>query len=91
LPFVEEIALEDPNSRLARRPMKVAVVGLGAVGGLIAARTAAAGHAVSALARGETLARVRERGRLIDSAGGDRWRGSSSPRRRGHSGRRIWS
>ena len=42
--------------------MKVAVVGLGAVGGLIAARLAAAGHAVSALARGETLARVRERG-----------------------------
>ena len=49
--------------------MKVAVVGLGAVGGLIAARLAAAGHAVSALARGETLARVRERGLVVDSAG----------------------
>ncbi len=69
LPFVEEIALEDPDSRVARRPMKVAVVGLGAVGGLIAARMAAAGHAVSALARGETLARVRERGLVVDSAG----------------------
>ena len=34
--------------------MKVAVVGLGAVGGLIAARLAGAGHEVSALARGET-------------------------------------
>ena len=49
--------------------MKVAVVGLGAVGGLIAARLAGAGHEVSALARGETLARVRERGLIVDSAG----------------------
>ena len=49
--------------------MKVGVVGLGAVGGLIAARLAGAGHEVSALARGETLARVRERGLIGDSAG----------------------
>jgi 2-dehydropantoate 2-reductase len=49
--------------------VKVAVVGLGAVGGLVAARMAVAGHAVSALARGETLARVRERGLIVDSAG----------------------
>jgi 2-dehydropantoate 2-reductase len=49
--------------------MKVAIVGLGAVGGLIAARMAAAGHRVGALARGETLARVRERGLLVESGG----------------------
>ena len=49
--------------------MKVAIVGLGAVGGLIAARLASAGHEVSALARGETLARVRERGLIVESAG----------------------
>jgi 2-dehydropantoate 2-reductase len=49
--------------------MKLAVVGLGAVGGLIAARLAGAGHEVSALARGETLARVGERGLIVDSAG----------------------
>ena len=54
---------------MARRPLKVAIVGLGAVGGLIAARLAGAGHAVSALARGETLIRVRERGLVVDSAG----------------------
>ncbi len=42
--------------------MKIAVVGLGAVGGLIAARLAAAGHDVSALARGATLAAVRAHG-----------------------------
>ncbi|HEX7440239.1 MAG TPA: 2-dehydropantoate 2-reductase [Caldimonas sp.] len=42
--------------------MKIAVVGLGAVGGLMAARLARAGFAVSALARGATLAAVRERG-----------------------------
>ncbi len=46
--------------------MKIAVVGLGAVGGLLAAKLAAAGHEVSALARGATLAAVRERGlRLV--------------------------
>ncbi|HZT55799.1 MAG TPA: 2-dehydropantoate 2-reductase [Burkholderiaceae bacterium] len=46
--------------------MKIAVVGLGAVGGLLAAQLAAAGHAVSALARGATLAAVRARGlRLV--------------------------
>ena len=48
--------------------MKIAVVGLGAVGGLIAARLARAGHDVSALARGETLARVRDEGLAIESA-----------------------
>jgi 2-dehydropantoate 2-reductase len=48
---------------------KIAVVGLGAVGGLMAAKLASSGHSVSALARGATLARVREHGlRLI--AGG---------------------
>ena len=50
--------------------MKVAVVGLGAVGGLIAARLARAGHDVSALARGETLARVRADGLHVESARG---------------------
>ncbi|HEY3634690.1 MAG TPA: 2-dehydropantoate 2-reductase [Caldimonas sp.] len=49
--------------------MKVAIVGLGAVGGLIAARLARADHAVAALARGETLARVRAGGLQLDSAG----------------------
>ena len=49
--------------------MKVAVIGLGAVGGLVAARMAQAGHEVSALARGATLARVRERGLVVESAG----------------------
>jgi 2-dehydropantoate 2-reductase len=49
--------------------MKVAVVGLGAVGGLVAARLANAGHSVSALARGATLARVRERGLVVEAAG----------------------
>jgi 2-dehydropantoate 2-reductase len=50
--------------------MKIAVVGLGAVGGLIAARLARAGHEVSALARGATLARVRAEGLHVESARG---------------------
>ncbi len=47
--------------------MKMAVVGLGAVGGLIAARLARAGHEVSALARGATLARVSAEGLEVES------------------------
>ncbi len=47
--------------------MKIAVYGLGAIGGLLAARLAASGHEVSAVARGATLKAVQERGlRLID-------------------------
>ena len=42
--------------------MKIAVVGLGAVGGLMAARLSSSGHEVCALARGATLAAVREHG-----------------------------
>ena len=49
--------------------MKIAVVGLGAVGGLIAARLAAAGHEVSALTRGATLAAVRARGLRLVTGG----------------------
>ncbi|MBX3621848.1 MAG: 2-dehydropantoate 2-reductase [Rhizobacter sp.] len=49
--------------------MKINVVGLGAVGGLIAARLALAGHDVSALARGATLRAVREHGLLLRSGG----------------------
>ena len=50
--------------------VRVAVVGLGAVGGLIAARLARAGHEVSALARGATLERVRDRGIRVESSAG---------------------
>ena len=49
--------------------MKIAVVGLGAVGGLIAARLAAAGHEVSALTRGATLAAVRSQGLRLTAGG----------------------
>jgi 2-dehydropantoate 2-reductase len=42
--------------------MRIAVVGLGAVGGLIAARLIRAGHPVCALARGATLDAVRRHG-----------------------------
>ena len=49
--------------------MKIAVAGLGAVGGFLAARLARAGHAVSALARGATLAAVRTHGLRLDEGG----------------------
>ncbi len=42
--------------------MKIAVVGLGAVGGLIAGRLARAGYAVSGVARGATLAAIQRDG-----------------------------
>jgi 2-dehydropantoate 2-reductase len=47
--------------------MKICVIGAGAIGGWMAARLAQAGEAVSVLARGETLAAIRENGlTLID-------------------------
>jgi 2-dehydropantoate 2-reductase len=52
--------------------MKVCVAGLGAVGGLVAARLALAGHEVSALARGATLAAVREHGLILTTNQGER-------------------
>jgi 2-dehydropantoate 2-reductase len=51
--------------------MKITVVGLGAVGGLIAARLALAGHEVSAIARGATLQAVRERGLRLRIGGAE--------------------
>lgn len=51
---------------------KVCIVGAGAVGGLIGARLAAAGQAeVSAIARGATLAALREHGWRLQSPDGD--------------------
>lgn len=52
--------------------MKVCIAGLGAIGGLFAARLASAGHEVSALARGATLAAVREHGLALTSINGER-------------------
>ena len=49
--------------------MKIAVVGMGAVGGFLAARLAAAGFEVAALARGDTLAALREHGLRLLAAG----------------------
>jgi 2-dehydropantoate 2-reductase len=49
--------------------MKVGVLGIGAVGGLIAARLARAGHEVSALARGATLEALRRHGLRLDEGG----------------------
>ena len=47
---------------LSDRPMKIAVAGLGAMGGMIAALLARGGAEVSGLARGATLEAVRSRG-----------------------------
>jgi 2-dehydropantoate 2-reductase len=52
--------------------MKVCVAGLGAVGGLVAARLSLAGHEVSALARGATLQALCERGLALTSSQGER-------------------
>jgi 2-dehydropantoate 2-reductase len=50
--------------------MRICVVGAGAIGGVIAARLAAAGETdVSVLARGATLAAIRERGLRVSSPG----------------------
>jgi 2-dehydropantoate 2-reductase len=52
--------------------MKICIAGLGAIGGLLAARLALAGETVSALARGATLAAVRQHGLVLVEADGSR-------------------
>lgn len=59
-----------PGVDRAGRVMRVAVVGIGAIGGWVAAMLAGSGHAVCGLARGATLAAVRERGLVLDAGGG---------------------
>ncbi|MBI4189758.1 MAG: 2-dehydropantoate 2-reductase [Betaproteobacteria bacterium] len=49
----------------APQPAKVLVVGAGAIGGLLAARLALAGHTVSVVARGSHYAAMRARGHLL--------------------------
>lgn len=49
--------------------MKICIFGMGAVGGRFGARLAAAGHAVSAVARGENLAALRRDGITLHSLG----------------------
>ncbi len=49
--------------------MRVAVAGVGAVGGLVASRLARSGHDVVALARGQTLAALRADGLRVEEGG----------------------
>jgi len=49
--------------------MRIAVLGIGAMGGLIAALLARSGLSVSALARGETLRHLQSRGLVLEMAG----------------------
>jgi len=49
--------------------MKIAVIGFGAIGGLLGGRLAAAGRDVSAVARGATLAALREHGARLVAGG----------------------
>jgi 2-dehydropantoate 2-reductase len=51
--------------------MKICIYGAGAVGGLIGARLALAGHDVSMIARGPHLAAMRENGLVLHSRGGE--------------------
>jgi 2-dehydropantoate 2-reductase len=50
---------------------KICIYGLGAIGGLLGARLAAAGHAVSAVARGSTLEAVQRDGLTLRAASGE--------------------
>lgn len=52
--------------------MKICLYGVGAVGGLIGARLAVAGHALNAVARGATLAALRRDGLGLETAEGRR-------------------
>ena len=52
--------------------MKVCIVGAGSIGGMLGARLAAAGHAVTLVARGEHLAAIRADGLGLKDADGER-------------------
>ena len=61
--------------------MRVAIIGAGAIGGWLAAGLARGGHQVSLLARGATLAALRERGLIFSNAQGEqRWPVQASDR-----------
>ena len=49
--------------------MNITVIGAGAIGGLLAAKLAAAGQTVSVVARGEHLKAIRERGLVLKEGG----------------------
>ena len=51
--------------------LRIAVVGVGAVGGAFGARLAQAGHHVTFIARGATLAALRSAGLILESVDGD--------------------
>jgi 2-dehydropantoate 2-reductase len=51
--------------------LRIAVIGAGAVGGIFGGRLQQAGHDVTFVARGATLAALRERGLQLDSVDGD--------------------
>jgi len=51
---------------------KICVIGAGAIGGLLAVRFAAAGHSVSALARGENLRAISKHGMTLIETSGER-------------------
>jgi 2-dehydropantoate 2-reductase len=51
--------------------LRIAVVGVGGVGGAFGARLAMAGHKVTFIARGETLAALRTKGLILESVDGD--------------------
>ena len=51
--------------------MRIAVIGVGGVGGYFGARLAQAGEEVTFIARGETLRALRENGLRVESVDGD--------------------
>ena len=55
----------------ASRPVKISVVGAGAIGGYMAVRLAEAGHDVSVIARGPHLAAIRANGLKLIERNGD--------------------
>src|SRR6187455_14719 len=62
--------------------MKTCIYGAGAIGGFLGARLAEQGHAVSAVARGATLAAIAAHGMRLRSGGTEiapRVRGSADP------------
>ncbi|HEY4349667.1 MAG TPA: 2-dehydropantoate 2-reductase [Paraburkholderia sp.] len=65
----ESDSVQQGVQQAARQPVRTAVVGAGAIGGLIAAAASRAGHSVGVLARGKTLDALRADGlKVIDGS-----------------------
>ena len=68
--YVEAINIQEPRSRPDVVPMKICIVGAGAVGGFLGSRLSSCGHQISAIDVGKTLDALRTYGWRLQTESG---------------------